>query len=67
MKDIEEVEVFDGWGEEINGQINSIKGNYNYWCDPKTIDKEHAEEVIENVSLNPSKKAENEFGYLMSG
>lgn len=67
-KDIEEVEVSDGWGEENKmDKINSptkreliITG-----ADPNTIDKEtYAEEVIENAlaKIKASKKAENEFG-----
>jgi len=68
LKDVEEVEVSDAWGEENKmDKINSptkreliITG-----ADPKTIDEEtYAEEVIENAlaKIKASKEAENEFG-----
>ena len=67
-KDVEEVEVSDGWGEENKMEkINTptkreliIVG-----ADPKTIDKEtYSEEAIEQAlaKLQSDKKAENEYG-----
>jgi hypothetical protein len=68
IKDTEEVEVSDGWGEENKmDKINSPTKRelIIIGADPKTIDKEtYAEEVIENAlaKIKASKKAENEFG-----
>lgn len=68
IKDTEEVEVSDGWGEENKmDKINSptkreliITG-----ADPNSRDdKTYTEEILENAmaKINANKKAENEFG-----
>ena len=68
IKDVEEVEVSDGWGEENKmDKINSptkreliITG-----ADPNSRDeKTYTEEILENAmaKINANKKADNEYG-----